>query len=214
LKSVDLSRANPAMNAVTNFRGPKDLLGFLPPIAGAVIDQAYAKAGFKQKEWRVEGENQPRRNGAYGVENRVRIFLGQMFSLAAPYRTAMNATQPGPRGDDALLFSPRPTQYKDPQTLYSIAASQENKPKTGLGRAVQDLVPFIPRNDDAPELAASIRARNGEDTGASPRAVAPASAPAPAVSPEVARRMRLGRRGGSSGPSADEIRRRQRLAGR
>lgn len=214
LKSVDLSRANPAMNAITNFRGPKDLLGFLPPIAGAVVDQAYAKSGFKQKEWRVAGENQPRHGQqGYGVENRVRIFLGQMFSLAAPYRTAMNATQPGPKGDDSLLGSPRPTQYKDPQTLYSIATSQANKPKTAAGRAVQDLVPFIPRNDDAPELAASIRARNGVASGVAPRSVAPATA-TPAVSPEIARRMRLGRRGGSSGPSADEIRRRQRLAGR
>lgn len=213
LKSIDLSRANPAMNAITNFRGPKDLLGFLPPIVGAVIDQAYAKSGFKQREWRVEGENQPRRNASYGVENRARIFLGQMLALAAPYRTAMNATQPGPKGDDALLFSPRPTGYKDPQTLYSIASSQANKPRTAGGRALQDLVPFIPRNDDAPELAASIRARNGEQTDAAPRSVAPATAPTP-VSPEVARRMRLATRRGSSGPSEAEIARRRRLAGR
>lgn len=214
LKSVDLSRANPAMNAITNFRGPKDVLGFLPPIVGAVIDQAYAKSGFKQKDFRVEGENQGRTSQqGYGVENRVRIFLGQMLALAAPYRTAMNATQPGPKGDDSLLFSPRPTQYKDPQTLYSIAASQANKPKTELGRAVQDLVPFIPRNDDAPELAASIRARNGQQTDAAPRSVAPATA-TPTVSPEVARRMRLAGHRGGSGPTPAEIARRQRLATR
>lgn len=209
LKSVDLSRANPAMNAITNFRGPKDLLGFLPPIAGAVIDQAYAKSGFKQREWRVEGENQPRTNAqGVGVQNRVRIFLNQMLSLAAPYRTALSATQPGPKGDDSLLFSPRPTTYVDPQTVASIQASQQNLPATAGGRALQQLVPFIPRNDNAPELAASIRARNGEKTGSAPRSVAPAGAVA-TVDPETRLRQKISRQ--RSGANAEELRLRQKL---
>jgi hypothetical protein len=218
LKSVDLSRANPAMNAITNFRGPKDAVGFLPPIAGALLDQAYAKSGFKQREWRVEGENQARKGQeGYGVENRVRIFLNQMLSLAAPYRAAMEATQPGPKGDDSLLGSARPTGYKDRQTLYSIAASQENKPKTAGGRLAQQFLPFIPRNDDAPELAASIRARNGEETGAAPRSVAPepAATPAGPMTREQAQmelRRRMARRSGG-GTSAATLELRRRMAG-
>jgi hypothetical protein len=217
LKSVDLARANPAMNAITNFRGPKDALGFVPPIVGALVDQMYAKSGFKQREWRVEGENQPRHGEqGYGVENRVRIFLNQMFSLAAPYRAALSATQPGPKGDDSLLGSARPTGYKDPRTLYSIAASQQKLPDSVGGRLLQQFAPFIPRDDDAPELAASIRARNGEKTGAAPRSVGPP--PGGPAKPtreqlELMIRQRLNRRP-SSGGSAAELEVRRRLSQR
>lgn len=181
LKSVDLSRANPTMNAVTNFRAPKDILGFLPPLGVALLDQAYSKTSFKDRPFRVRGENQGRKANEYRADDRARVFLNAMLSLAAPYRAAQAATQPGPRGDDALLFSPRPTGYRDPATVASINSDIAAQPKSVGSRLAQQFVPLIPRNDSAPELAASIRARNGGGTTAVvKRTPAPVAAARPA----------------------------------
>lgn len=160
LASIDLSRANPAANALTNLRAPKDILGFLPPLFVSALDQAYSKTGFRDRPFRVEGENQGRVNKPYGVENRARIFLDQMLGLAAPYRALEKATQAGPQGDDSLLWSPRPTKYVKPEILQSIAKGEADRPAGVGGRLLREVVPLIPRPDRAPEIAASIRARN------------------------------------------------------
>ena len=71
LKSIDLSRANPAINTITNFRAPKDVLGLLPPIAVAVL-----RPGVREElvpAARVARRGRERRRGraqGYSVENR------------------------------------------------------------------------------------------------------------------------------------------------
>jgi hypothetical protein len=155
--SVDLSRANPAVNALVNLRKPKDLVGFLPPLFVAALDQAYDKSSFTGKPYRVEGENQPRTDGSYGAGNRLRILIDDMAGLAAPYRALERSTQTGPQGDDSMLFSERATKYKRADIVRSIAAQEKRRPK-GLGaRLLKEFTPLVPREDYSPEIAASRR---------------------------------------------------------
>lgn len=168
LKSVDVSRANPTTNALTNFRAPKDALGFLPPVFVAALDQTYAKTSFRQRDFRVEGENQGRRDEPYGAVNRARIYLDQMLNLAAPYRALEKATQSGPQGDDSLLWDPRPTRYKRADIVQSLREQEEARPDSLGGRLLPEVVPFVPRKDAAPEIAAAIRQRKGEKAPTKP----------------------------------------------
>jgi hypothetical protein len=163
LKSIDLARANPTSNALTNLRAPKDVIGLLPPVFVMGLDQVYSKTSFRNRDFRVEGENQGRRDQPYGVENRLRIVLDQALSLAAPYRALEKATQSGPQGDDSLLFDPRPTEYKRADIVESLRRQEAERPQDVGSRLRQEFFPLAsPKTDPGPEIAASIRQRRGE----------------------------------------------------
>lgn len=164
LKSVDLARSNPVLNAITNVRSPKDVTGLLPPLVVSALDQVYSKTSFRDRPFRVEGENQGRMSGKYTAEQRARIVLDQMLGLAAPYRAAEKATQAGPQGDDSLLWSERPTRYKRADIVKSIRDEEKRRPPTVGGRLLQEFLPLVPHEDRSPEIAASIRERNGKQS--------------------------------------------------
>jgi hypothetical protein len=173
LKSVDLARANPALNTLTDVRvkltdplgSVKQLLSFGPPLFVALLDQAYAKTSYKGRPFRVEGETVGRKDDEYGNENRWRIFAAQMLRLIAPYRSVERATARGPEGDDTLIFDRRPTRYKDPATLASLAADERRRPQNVAERIAREFLPLIPRDDYGPEQAAAIRKRDGKADG-------------------------------------------------
>ncbi len=164
LKSIDLSRANPFLNTLTELRAPKDLLGLLPPFAIAALDQFYSKSSFKDRPLRVRGESQGRRSEEYDVADRARVYLEQMLDLVAPYRTAEKLTQEGPQGDDSLLVDPRPTKYKRPDIVESIRKDVERrKSEPTWKRLLRELVPLIPERSKDPELARRIRETRGKE---------------------------------------------------
>ena len=158
LKSIDVSRANPALNTLTSMRGPSSLVNLLPPLVVSFFNQAYSKSSFRQRPFRVQGETQGRKDSEYTVDDRMRIFLEEMFTIAAPYRAAKKATSTGPEGDDSsLLLGRRPTKYKRSDIVSSIKRDQEQRPDSKGERLLHEFVPFIPRDDNSRELAASIR---------------------------------------------------------
>jgi hypothetical protein len=171
LKSIDLARANPALNAITGIRGPKDVVGLLPPLVVSALDQLYSKTSFRDRPFRVEGETQGRKSSEYTAEQRARIVLDQMLGLAAPYRALEKATQTGPQGDDSLLWDARPTRYKRADIVASIAAEEARRPRGTGRRLLQEFLPLVPREDRSPEIAASIRERNAERRGESKRPI-------------------------------------------
>ncbi|HUR86961.1 MAG TPA: hypothetical protein VMY78_16630 [Solirubrobacteraceae bacterium] len=163
LQSVDVSRANPALNTITSLRGPSSLVGLMPPLFTSLANQAYSKSSFKQRPYRVQGETQGRKDTAYSAEDRTRIFVEEMLTLAAPYRAVKKATSTGPEGDDSsLLLGRRPTKYKRPDIVASIKREQERRPGSIGERLLLEMAPLVPRDDNARELAASIRQRNGQ----------------------------------------------------
>jgi hypothetical protein len=137
-------------------------VGLLPPLVVSALDQVYSKTSFRDRPFRVDGENQGRKSPEYTAEQRARIALDQLLGLAAPYRAAEKATQAGPQGDDSLLWSQRPTVYKRRDILDSIADEESRRPPTVGGRMLREFLPLVPREDRSPEIAASIRERNGE----------------------------------------------------
>ena len=128
LKSVDLTRANPMLNAVTQTKvaeqglirgGLASAIGVLPPAFGAALDVAFAKSAYKGRPLKVEGETteRPNKQGDRITDlQAIEIYGKEMLDLAAPYRTAENVAAHGrPISDNSLLFRQRYTQYKDPQ---------------------------------------------------------------------------------------------------
>jgi len=165
VKSVDVQRGNPALNTLTELRGPSSFVSLAPPLFAALANQAYAKSSFRQRPFRVRGETQGRKDSEYSADDRLRIFLEEMLTLAAPYRAVKKATSPGPEGDDSsLLLGRRPTKYKRADIVAGIKRDQERRPGVGE-RLLLEMAPFVPRDDNSPELAAAIRQRNGQRSG-------------------------------------------------
>ena len=167
LKSIDLSRANPFMNQVTQIRLPqgnlfsvtREVLKMAPPVVVALADQAYGTSSFKGRQFRVEGETTGRKVDEYGLENSSRIFFEDMAGLIGYYRIASKATASGdPEGDDSsLLLGRRYTKYKRPDILWSINEDKKLRPTSVWQRALLETMPLIPRRDNSPEVAARMR---------------------------------------------------------
>ena len=160
LKSIDVSRSNPALNTITSMRGPSSLVGLTPPLFVALANQAYSKSSFRQRAFRVRGETQGRKDSEYSVEDRARVFAEEILSLAAPYRAVKKATSTGPEGDDSsLLLGRRPTNYVRADIVAGINRDQARRPSSFVDRLLLELAPLVPRDDFSPEIAGSIRRR-------------------------------------------------------
>jgi hypothetical protein len=176
LQVVELGRANPATNALTElvapYEGgvqfvPRRLLGMLPPMVAASLDMAYGKSAFTNRPLRVLGEHtyaamEREQSGKEpGLEERGRIAAERFLDLFYPYRAAETIAFEGqPMGDDTLLWDPRPTRYKDDEILKSLARERKRqRSRPTEDRILEELTPFLPHRTRDPEIAESIRAR-------------------------------------------------------
>lgn len=163
MKSVNVGRLNPFLNQFTNFRGPQDLLGVLPPAVQAALNQAYSTVGFTGKPFNVRGEKGTaawKGHPGRQAEDRARIFFEQALGqTVAPYREWSKAAAYGrPQGDDSsLLFGPRPTVSRDADVQLGIErqVAQNKREKGGVGKQVRNatLAPFVPQKDTTLESA-------------------------------------------------------------
>jgi hypothetical protein len=176
LKSIDVSRANPFLNTVTQARfdkGARGVLGTalrtLPPVYITLANIAYGKSSFEDKDYATGGRTR-QATAQEGITSGQagRIFLGEMLRLSAIYREAEKATEHGqPHGADSLLGD-RPTKYKRPDVVAGIEQSKKDFDAQGgaLGSLKRGFVPVIPRDDFSPRIAEKIREANG--TAAAP----------------------------------------------
>ena len=110
--AIDLSRANPLLNALTEASGVRQAFGVLPPWYGMIASQAFLQDPFTGKPFRVEGESTERRYSDPGTVNRLRIAADQGLSLFWPYRVGEELVYADQtQGADSLLIDPRPTEY-------------------------------------------------------------------------------------------------------
>jgi hypothetical protein len=170
VKSIDLKRAHPALNALwdaagaaaTQDRSPSQLVGILPPWVGMIADQVFTESYFTGKDWRFGGKaaeyGQQVPTAALGV--RARIALDDALSLTFPYRTAERLTQEGAHGDDSLLWSERPTRFKGDSAASKLKAKfaaraeaheRENESLLNL------LIPLLPESNRDAERAREQR---------------------------------------------------------
>lgn len=152
VKEIDLKKMNPALNALfdaASAKNPGQLAGVFPPIVGWLYDQGSHRSNFSDREWRVNGAagQYGAKHKDYGFHVRGRIFLNQALSLAYPYRVAKNELYPETQGDDSLIGSPRPTEFK--------GRTAESKLKAKFAKRAQEfeqtnkswlttLVPLVP----------------------------------------------------------------------
>lgn len=152
LHEVDLSRANPAMNALTGVNSPSQLAGVGGPLMGALSDQAFHASGFKDKQWSVYGKAAPYgAKASYFNPARGRVLLEDLLGTVPAYRTAEKATMFGPQGDDSLLWSHRPIKHKDKELRRAdLERIEEDRRAANIA---QILMPLIPRQSRDPEIA-------------------------------------------------------------
>lgn len=170
VKSVDLSRANPALNTATSIKGPLNLVGLLPPATAELFDVAYGVNSYTGKQLKVGTDTKGKGAFDYTMGQRARFFIESMANLAAPYRTGERVTGTGaPEGDDSgLIFGRKYTGYaKGGNIDQSIKRDQARRPGSLTVRLANDLVPFIPRRDYSPEIASEIRDQRAQKAGKS-----------------------------------------------
>jgi hypothetical protein len=171
LESINVARANPFLNTLTEMSPDlgvlaqgRNLLRLLPPAYVALLNQAFSKSSFRDRDFRVEGENRGRRSAEYGDTNRLRIMFNEFARLNAIYRELDVASQGGiSHGDDSILGD-RPTEYKRPDIVAGRKADQERFEKQGgaAGSVFRGLLPLVPREDVSPEIAEKVRISRGE----------------------------------------------------
>lgn len=178
LKSINVARANPFLNTVTELDLNRNLLDqvrngirFLPPVYVALLDQAFSKSSFTNKDYRVQGEPTGRSLGDYG-NTRLRIFLNDMARLNAIYREVDKAAAGGrPQGDDSLLGD-RPTQWVRGDIVAGVeTTAREFEGRGGFwGSIRRGVLPLTGQPDDSPEIAEKIRQSRGTATPGKPDA--------------------------------------------
>lgn len=222
IKSVDLSRANPALNALVGTlatrAGEKGVirstlqgaLQVLPPMFVTAIDVAMAKSSFKDKPLKVDSEStaRPNKQGqAITDRQALEYVLAQTARLAAPYRVLeRRAADNRPMSDNSLLFKAGPiggqkyTAYRDPAIRADVKRAQGDATPGEI--VMQQLLPLIPRPDRSADVARRIRRARGQ---ASPAKVRPQDAAAA----EEAQRLLDTYSGAaaSSAPDANELQR-------
>jgi hypothetical protein len=177
LKEVDLSRANPFLNAVTQAKIPEkgavrgallSALGFLPPIYTAALDVAYSKTSFKDRPVKVDSEStaRPNKEGqAITDVQALEVYAKEIAELAAPIRLLSRVRADGrPVSDNSLPFvHERYTNYKDRKIRLDVQKAREDL-TTGQ-RVRNELLPFLPRPSRDPETAGKLRRARGEGSG-------------------------------------------------
>jgi len=178
--SIDLAKANPALNAVTGLTEATQVYSpVLPPILAAATDQVLSRSLYRgNKPWRVKGERSDYFAGFedYDLGTRARIFGDDVASIVAPYRHGKKLTQSGQQGDDSMLGSARPTPPPKGRTKSSrilrrslLADRRFDEEQSGWQEAVGELLPLLPRPSRDPEKARESaryqRARAQEEKG-------------------------------------------------
>jgi hypothetical protein len=173
MKSVNVGRLNPFLNQFTNARGPQDVLGVLPPVVQAALNQAFTATSFTGKPFNVRGEKGTdawKGHPGRRAEDMARIFFEQALGQTiAPYREWSKASAYGrPQGDDSsLLFGRRPTVSKDADTQLGVErlVARNRREKGSVGKQVKEatLMPFKPQRDTALDSAPLRRAYQEKD---------------------------------------------------
>jgi hypothetical protein len=224
IQSIDLSRANPALNALTGAlatrAGEKGIirstlqaaLQVLPPMFVSALDVAMAKSSFKDKPLKVDEEStaRPNKQGqAINDRQALEYVLASAARLAAPYRLAEKRAADGrPMSDNSLLFKAGPfggqkyTHYRDPSIRGDVARARGDSTPGQI--VLHELLPLLPRPDRSVDVARRIRRARGQ---ASPGVVRPQDAAAA----DEAQRMIDTYGGGGASSSAPDPRELQRL---
>lgn len=181
LKSIDVTRANPALNTLVNTKvssatsALRSAVGLAPPLFVSLANQVYAASSFKGRPFRVENENQGRRPEEYSDKVSARVFLEEMLSLAAPYRGVKKATSTAPEGDDSSAVDDildaaglprvgldrRPTVYVDPKIVAGLKHDEDRRP-VGLPRRLRQEFFLGPKLDFSPDISEALRLRKRE----------------------------------------------------
>ncbi|MGZ6854331.1 MAG: hypothetical protein ACXVGC_09780, partial [Mycobacteriaceae bacterium] len=163
LQQIDLGRANPVANAVTQIHGVKDLLGLTQPAVQIAMDQLYHHNSFKDQSWAVggrPGSATANLKGAFFDKYRARILANQIGELFPPYRVAEKMTEFGPQGADSLPWSQRPTKYKRADIVREIRKQTAQDRKNA--NLLYQLAPFLPQPSHDVQVAQSIAAATGK----------------------------------------------------
>jgi hypothetical protein len=155
LKSIDLSRANPALNTITQSFSdkPSNWTSVLPPVAVSTLEQLPGIGGRKfwaDRSWRVGGKSAPygSSRSSYSNLDAARVFADEMLSMAAPYRIGETLTQEGPQGDDSMLFDQRPMSYSGRTRRGKAILKSINDQKAfdkSAESLIGELVPLLPQ---------------------------------------------------------------------
>jgi hypothetical protein len=151
-ESIDLARLNPVTSPIVDAldsNDPRAFASFLPPVVQVALNQWWGKNVFTGRTY------EPDANG-------IRVMLNELGQLASPYRMLEQQEQPGPTRyyrSDTLLGSPRPKGYKSP----AKRAEQQKAIEQGRHGSplLEQLFPFIPRQDFSRQSAAAARAAQG-----------------------------------------------------
>jgi hypothetical protein len=143
---IELSRANPVLNVLTQTTSPRQLLGILPPYYGMLASQAFLQDPYTGQQFRVLGESMPRRFLGVPAVERLRIAAEQGARLFFPYRVAEEYRYKGAtQGADTLLIDPRPIKYRSAEAQAQEARQRRQyEAKTPLRIAGEELAPWWP----------------------------------------------------------------------
>lgn len=161
-RAIDFARANPALNALTQAKGPGQVLGVLPPYVGLAADQITGRSIYFDRGWRINNKGEQfSPSWVDSVDTRPRIIARQALRTFAPYRLLDDAQSVGPQGDDSLLGD-RPTGHTNKDAL------AHDKRVIAFDKAHRDmfkydLLPFLGRPNRDVEQAAEIRKRKQDD---------------------------------------------------
>lgn len=165
-EAVDIGRINPALNALISAQGSAQLAGATNPVAKTVFEQIAKMNSFTEQPFKVDGKSyKAKGDPGPDLEDRGRIVLGQMLSMASPYRTANDIANPGPQGDDSLLWSPKPTKYKSPDVVASIEKSKREQQEEPIpARVLKSIVPFLPEKDYSKQSLAKKKVKKKKNS--------------------------------------------------
>jgi hypothetical protein len=178
LQSIDVSRANPFLNQVTQLnteKGPRAPLlaamRSLPPYVVSLANITFAKSSFEDKDYATDGRSR-QQTAKEGITTGQagRIFLGEMLRLSAIYREIEKGVEQGaPHGADSLLGD-RPTKFKRPNILAGIEESRAKfEDRGGFGGSLKrGFLPLLPREDDSKDIAQKVRESRGQKKPAAP----------------------------------------------
>lgn len=158
LQSVDLGRANPLANSITDVHNVGQAIGVTPPVVQIIADQLAHRDIWKDKSWAVDSKPASATanlKGGYFNKFRPRILLNQGLEMSAPYRALETMTEFGPQGVDSLPFSQRPTTYK--RADYKLAVRKQAEQDRKDASLLHVLAPFLPHPSHDAEIAKSLK---------------------------------------------------------
>jgi hypothetical protein len=160
---VDIYRGNPLLSGLVEFSSAKDIMSFVPPYIGILMNQAYGRDYFTRQDITVDGETQGRRFTEPGLLNSLEVAVGQYLRTFTPYRQLEEAVYAGtPQSSDAFPFAPEPKQYKPGSGSETRAREEEAFREQGgvPGMLYRRNLPFAPQ--DSRSLRESAEYINAE----------------------------------------------------